>query len=83
MGYYSLDVGIILSFSGTARMDHDREQLIHIGTLEIGEARRKEEEGGGGKRRKEEEERGGRRRKEEEGGGGRRYVYTQTNVHAH
>ena len=52
MGYCSLDVGIIVSSNGTARMDHDREQLVHIGTLEIGGGkRRREEEGGGGERR--------------------------------
>ena len=43
MGYCSLDVGIIVSSNGTARMDHDREQLIHIGTLEIGGGKREEE----------------------------------------
>ena len=52
MGYScSLDVGIVVSSNGTARMDQDREQLIHVGTLEIGGGRRKEEEGGGGRRR--------------------------------
>ena len=50
MGYCSLDVGIIMSSNGTARMDHDREQLIDIGTLEIGGGKR--EEGGGGRRRR-------------------------------
>ena len=48
MGYCSLDVGIIMSSNGTARMDHDREQLIDIGTLEIGGGKREEEEEGGG-----------------------------------
>lgn len=51
MGYCSLDVGIIVSSNGTARMDHDREQLIHIGTLEIGGGKRRREEEGGGERR--------------------------------
>ena len=44
----SLDVGIVVSSNGTARMDHDREQLIHIGTLEIGGGGGVEEGGEGG-----------------------------------
>ena len=51
----SLDVGIVVSSNGTARMDHDREQFIHIGTLEIGGG----EEGGGREGRKEEGGEGG------------------------
>ena len=43
----SLDVGIVVSSNGTARMDHDREQLIHIGTLEIGGGVEERGEGGG------------------------------------
>ena len=72
MGYCSLDVGIIVSSNGTARMDHDREQLIHIGTLEIGGGRREEE---GGRRRREE---GGRRKEggREEEGKGTLHIYT-------
>ena len=53
MGYCSLDVGIIVSFNGSARMNHDREQFIHIGALEIGGGRG---EGGGGGGEEEEEE---------------------------
>ena len=56
----SLDVGIVVSSNGTARMDHDRKQLIHIGTLGIG--------GGGGGRRRGDRRRGGGGVEEREGG---------------